>query len=128
MGYFETAWYLMKEMNESEHKKKIIACLKKEGGAANLSVCAKACGVSPEECKKVIASMPNVKMHSSGDVILMDGISKAMPGQASFVTLVMPESAYDTIMETLYMDLRSGSIDDSIKARLQQALNQIQQK
>ena len=75
MTSFEKAWNVLKEDNKTEqHKKKIISCLKKEGGAAGLDLCAKACGVSPEECKKVIAGMKNVKMHKNGDLILLDGL------------------------------------------------------
>ena len=58
------------------HEQKIISCLKKEGGAASLEDCAKACGVSPEECKKVIKGMDNVKISPHGDVVLMDGLQK----------------------------------------------------
>ena len=64
------------EMNDKEHEKKIISCLKKRGGAASLDECAKECGVSPEECKKIIKRMDNVKMSPHGDVILMDGLEK----------------------------------------------------
>ena len=65
----------MKEKGEG-HEQKIISCLKKEGGAASLEDCAKACGVSPEECKKVIKGMDNVKISPHGDVVLMDGLQK----------------------------------------------------
>ena len=56
------------------HEKKIIECLKKEGGAASLDDCAKECGVSKQECMKVIDKMDNVKVSPHGDVILMDGL------------------------------------------------------
>tara|TARA_R100001163_G_C5061016_1_gene197903 strand:- start:2100 stop:2318 length:219 start_codon:yes stop_codon:yes gene_type:complete len=72
MNPFDQAWTLLKE--NKEHEKKIIACLKKEGGAASLEDCAKECGVSKEECMKVIRKMKNVKMSPHGDVILMDGL------------------------------------------------------
>lgn len=58
------------------HEEKIVACLKKKGGAASLEECAKACGVSPEECKKVIAGMDNVKTSEHGDIVLTDGLSE----------------------------------------------------
>lgn len=64
------------EMNDKEHEKKIISCLKKRGGAASLDECAKECGVSKAECKKIIDKMDNVKMSPHGDVILMDGLQK----------------------------------------------------
>ena len=72
---FDEAWHVMKaEMNDKEHEKKIISCLKKRGGAASLDECAKECGVSKAECKKLIDKMDNVKMSPHGDVILMDGL------------------------------------------------------
>lgn len=72
---FDEAWHVMKaEMNDKEHEKKIISCLKKRGGAASLDDCAKECGVSKAECKKLIDKMDNVKMSPHGDVILMDGL------------------------------------------------------
>ena len=55
-------------------KKKLIACLKKEGGAASLEDCCKACDRSKAECKKLINTMDNVKISPHGDVILMDGL------------------------------------------------------
>tara|TARA_B100000424_G_C22918538_1_gene488731 strand:+ start:754 stop:1578 length:825 start_codon:yes stop_codon:yes gene_type:complete len=58
------------------HEQKIISCLKKKGGAASLEECAKECGVSKAECKKIIDKMDNVKMSPHGDVILMDGLQK----------------------------------------------------
>lgn len=57
------------------HEEKIVACLKKKGGAASLEECAKACGISPEECKKVIAGMDNVQTSKHGDIVLTDGLS-----------------------------------------------------
>ena len=59
------------------HEAKIKECLKKKGGAASLEECAKECGVSPEECKKVIDKMDDVKISPHGDVVLMDGLQKA---------------------------------------------------
>jgi bacterioferritin-associated ferredoxin len=59
------------------HEAKIKECLKKRGGAASLEECAKECGVSPEECKKVIDKMNDVKISPHGDVVLMDGLQKA---------------------------------------------------
>ena len=58
------------------HEAKIKQCLKKRGGAASLEECAKECGVSPEECKKVIDKMDDVKISPHGDVVLMDGLQK----------------------------------------------------
>tara|TARA_A100001391_G_scaffold118630_2_gene80488 strand:- start:7675 stop:8505 length:831 start_codon:yes stop_codon:yes gene_type:complete len=58
------------------HEQKIISCLKKKGGAASLEECAKECGVSKAECKKIIDKMDNVKISPHGDVILMDGLQK----------------------------------------------------
>ena len=69
---FDEAWNVLKE--DKDHEKKIIACLKKEGGAASLEDCAKECGVSKAECKKLIDKMDNVKVSPHGDVILMDGL------------------------------------------------------
>ena len=75
MTVFDEALYFLKEeMTDKEHEKKIIACLKKEGGAASLEDCAKECGISKEECMKVIRKMKNVKVSPHGDVILMDGL------------------------------------------------------
>ena len=55
-------------------KKKIIQCLKEEGGAAGLDKCCEASGLSKEKCKALIDKMNNVKIHKHGDVILMDGL------------------------------------------------------
>tara|TARA_R100000479_G_scaffold79991_2_gene38853 strand:- start:9160 stop:9387 length:228 start_codon:yes stop_codon:yes gene_type:complete len=75
MTIFDEAWNLLKkEMTDKEHEKKIIECLKKRGGAASLDECAKECGVSKEECMKIIRKMDNVKVSPHGDVILMDGL------------------------------------------------------
>ena len=73
---FEDAWNVLKEEKEDmeEAKKKIIACLKKEGGACGLGECCKACGLSREKCKALINKMDNVKIHKYGDVVLMDGL------------------------------------------------------
>lgn len=76
MTIFEEAWNVLKEEkeNDEEAKKKLIACLKKEGGACSLEECCKACNRSKAECKKLIDSMDNVKISPHGDVILMDGL------------------------------------------------------
>ncbi len=60
------------------HESKIKNCLKKKGGAASLKECADECGVSTEECKKVIDKMNDVKISPHGDVILMDGLQKGL--------------------------------------------------
>ena len=60
---------------DEEHKKKLIACLKKKGGAAGLNECADACGISKSACKKLIKSMDNVQISRHGDVVLTDGLS-----------------------------------------------------
>ena len=75
MTVFDEAWDVLKEeVTDKEHEKKIIECLKREGGAASLDDCAKECGVSKEECMKVIRKMDNVKVSPHGDIILMDGL------------------------------------------------------
>ena len=73
---FEQAWNVLKEEKEDmdEAKKKIIACLKKEGGACGLDECCKACRLSRDKCKALINKMDNVKIHKYGDVVLMDGL------------------------------------------------------
>ena len=58
------------------HESKIKNCLKKKGGAASLKECADECGVSTEECKKIIDKMDDVKISPHGDVVLMDGLQK----------------------------------------------------
>ena len=73
MTVFDEAWNLLKEDMENE-KKKIIQCLKDEGGAAGLDKCCEASGLSKEKCKALIDKMSNVKIHKHGDVILMDGL------------------------------------------------------
>ena len=55
------------------HKEKIISCLKKKGGAASLEECAKECGVSTEECKKIIKEMDNMKMGCGGKMEKAEG-------------------------------------------------------
>jgi|8_EtaG_2_1085327.scaffolds.fasta_scaffold343523_1 predicted RNA-binding Zn-ribbon protein involved in translation (DUF1610 family) len=105
MSNFETAWYIAKGAEKTHY-----VCDK--CGKTDTS------GIHGDRCNQCR------RERAFGKVTKSSG----MPGQSSFVTLMMPESAYDIIMETLYMDLRSNSIDDSIKARLQQALSQIQQK
>ena len=72
MTVFDEAWNVLKE--DKQHEKKIIECLKKEGGAASLDDCAKEGGVSKQECMKVIDKMDNVKVSPHGDVVLMDGL------------------------------------------------------
>ena len=74
MKAFEQAWILLKEDNMETAKKAIIDCLKREGGAASIDDCAKACGLSKDKCKKLINNMDNVKIHKHGDAILMDGL------------------------------------------------------
>tara|TARA_Y100000004_G_scaffold197190_1_gene270312 strand:+ start:567 stop:1205 length:639 start_codon:yes stop_codon:yes gene_type:complete len=70
---FESAWGIAKD-DMAGKKKALIACLKKEGGACSLEQCCKACDMDKKSCKAMIDSMDNVKMHPSGDVILMDGL------------------------------------------------------
>ena len=75
MTSFEKAWNILKDDESmTSAKKKLIDCLKKEGGAAGLDMCCKATGMEMDDCKKLINSMDNVKMHKHGDVILMDGL------------------------------------------------------
>tara|TARA_R100001440_G_scaffold35191_1_gene54192 strand:- start:59532 stop:60590 length:1059 start_codon:yes stop_codon:yes gene_type:complete len=59
------------------HESKIRACLKEKGGAASLDDCAKVCGISDKECKKIISNMDGVKISPHGDVVLMDGLQKS---------------------------------------------------
>ena len=73
MHPFDRAWTILKD-EDATAKKAIIDCLKREGGAASLDDCAKACGLSKAKCKKLISSMDNVKIHKHGDAILMDGL------------------------------------------------------
>ena len=73
MRPIDNAWMILKDENATA-KKAIIDCLKREGGAASVGDCAKACGLSNAKCKKLIASMDNVKIHKHGDAILMDGL------------------------------------------------------
>ena len=70
---FIKAWELMKKFTD-KCKSDLIACLKREGGAASLADCAEACCLSEKECKEMVKVMDNVKMSPHGDVILMDGI------------------------------------------------------
>tara|TARA_Y100001938_G_C8098324_1_gene439667 strand:- start:281 stop:499 length:219 start_codon:yes stop_codon:yes gene_type:complete len=70
---FDEAWKIVKE-DMAREKAAIIRCLKKEGGAAGMDKCCEAAGLSMDECKKLVQSMDNVKIHDSGDVILMDGL------------------------------------------------------
>ncbi len=73
MRPIDNAWMILKD-EDATAKKAIIDCLKREGGAASLDDCAKACGLSKAKCKKLISSMDNVKIHKHGDVVLMDGL------------------------------------------------------
>tara|TARA_Y100000748_G_scaffold265448_1_gene235305 strand:- start:150 stop:368 length:219 start_codon:yes stop_codon:yes gene_type:complete len=43
------------------------------------------------------------------------------------ITLRMPMSAYNTIMETLAMDMQSSMIEPDIRADLSRAMDQIQE-
>ena len=70
---FDEAWKIVKE-DMAKEKAAIIRCLKKEGGAAGLDKCCDASGLSMQECKDLIESMNNVKIHSDGDVILTEGL------------------------------------------------------
>ena len=75
MSIFDEVWHILKEEDsDAKAKAKIIACLKREGGAASLDDCCKACKRPKAECKKLIEQMDNVKIHKHGDVILMDGL------------------------------------------------------
>ena len=74
MRPFEQAWNILKEDDMEKHKATIVKTLKKEGGAAGVDLLCKATGLSKSACKKLIASMDNVKMHKHGDAILMDGL------------------------------------------------------
>ena len=72
---FEKAWALVKDEKFTDKcKSDLIACLKREGGAASLKDCAEACCLTEKECKTMIATMGNVKMSPYGDAILMDGL------------------------------------------------------
>ena len=70
---FDEAWKIVKE-DMAREKAAIIRCLKKEGGAAGLDKCCEASGLPMDKCKKLIASMDNIKTHKNGDIILMDGL------------------------------------------------------
>ena len=74
MSALERAWSVLKAENTAEQKSAIIECLKREGGAASLEDCCKAAKMSKEDCKSLINTMDNVKIHDSGDVVLMDGL------------------------------------------------------
>ena len=69
---FEKAWSLVKYSDDC--KEDLLACLKKEGGAASVADCAKACCLSEKEIKEMVGTMDNVKISPHGDVILMDGL------------------------------------------------------
>jgi len=69
---FEKAWSLVKYSDDC--KKDLLACLKKEGGAASVADCAEACCLSEKEIKEMVGAMDNVKISPHGDVILMDGL------------------------------------------------------
>ena len=47
--------------------------------------------------------------------------------EEGMVTLRMPMSAYNTIMETLAMDMQSSMIEPDIRADLARAMDQIQE-
>ena len=74
MTIFDEAWNLLKEEDMEMEKKKIIQCLKDEGGAAGLDKCCEASGLPKDKCKALIDKMSNIKIHKHGDVILMDGL------------------------------------------------------
>ena len=75
MTSFEKAWNILKDdEGMASAKKKLVECLKEKGGACSMKECCDACGLGMEECKKLINSMDNVKIHKHGDVILMDGL------------------------------------------------------
>ena len=79
-GYFAKAIELEQRLErlmkaDEEHKKKLVACLKKKGGAASLEECADACGICKSECKSLINRMDNVQISRHGDVVLTDGLS-----------------------------------------------------
>ena len=55
MSIFDEVWHILKEEDsDAKAKAKIIACLKREGGAASLDDCCKACKRPKAECKKLI--------------------------------------------------------------------------
>jgi uncharacterized membrane protein len=56
MRPFDNAWMVLKEDMKAE-KKAVIDCLKREGGAASVDDCAKACGMPKAKCKKLIQSI-----------------------------------------------------------------------
>ena len=60
-----------------------------------------------------------------GDDIEFHDNPQPPSGAEGMATLVMPEWAYDVIMQTLYMDLNSKMIDDEIKFELSRAMDQI---
>ena len=79
-GYFAKAIELEQRLErlmkaDEEHKKKLVACLKKKGGAASLEEGADACGISKSECKSLINRMDNVQISRHGDVVLTDGLN-----------------------------------------------------
>ena len=59
MAAFEEAWYILKE---DTAKKAIIDCLKKEGGAASLDDCAKACCLSKENVRNSLIKWIMLKL------------------------------------------------------------------
>ncbi len=78
-----------KEVKESDIKKKVIMCLKKEGGAAGMNLLIKAVKSLQTKTKKLpkklktnkqiarfILRLPNVVRHRSGDIILTVGLPK----------------------------------------------------
>ncbi len=93
LDMFDSAWGLVKD-DMAEKKKALIACLKKEGGACGLDECCKACDMDRKSCKAMIDSMDNVKVHPSGDVILMDGLSKAKSDDRGYSHMINPIRGY----------------------------------
>jgi hypothetical protein len=78
-----------KEIKESDIKKAVVSCLKKEGGAAGLSTCVKTVKSLQNSRKKLpkklktnkqierfILRMDNVVKHRYGDLILTTGLPK----------------------------------------------------
>ena len=79
----------VKEIKESEIKKAVINCLKKEGGAAGMGLCVKTVKSLQTKRKKLpkklktnkqiarfILRMSNVVKHRYGDIILTTGLPK----------------------------------------------------
>ena len=62
-------------------------------------------------------------------ITMTDTFDKAfdLVKEEGMVTLRMPMSAYNTIMETLSMDMQSSMIEPEIRAELARAMDQIQE-